>query len=91
MQLYVIILQPFTNLWDSLLQIVNESGLMILSVCYFFFTDMSYNVQSKINVGWTCIFAVLVGVAINGAFILTEIVRSWQRYNREELKNKLRA
>ena len=74
MQLYLIIALPYKSLVDNVLQVFNESGLIVLAVSYFFFTDMTLSIESKQRVGHWLIGAVLFGVAVNSAFILLDVV-----------------
>ena len=82
MQLYVIIQQPFLKTIDTILQVFNESGIIIYAVSYFFFTDMTFSIKSKTRVGWTCVAGVLIGVIVNSSFILWECYKSFKnRHN----------
>lgn len=78
MQLYVIIQQPFVKTIDTVLQVFNESGIIVFAVSYFFFTDMTFSIKSKTRVGWTCVAGVIIGVIVNSAFILWECWRAFK-------------
>lgn len=81
MQLYVIIQQPFVKTLDTVLQVFNESGIIIFAVSYFFFTDMTFSIKSKTRVGWTCVAGVIIGVIVNSAFILWECWKAFKNRN----------
>ena len=78
MQLYVIIQQPYVKTLDTILQVFNESGIIVFAVSYFFFTDMTFSIKSKTRVGWTCVAGVIIGVIVNSAFILWECWTSFK-------------
>lgn len=73
MQLYVIITLPYIELVDNVLQVFNESGLIVLAISYFFFTDMTFSIESKQSVGKWLMFAVIAGVGVNSGFILYDV------------------
>lgn len=74
MQLYVVIILPYKSLRDNVLQVFNESGLIVLAISYFFFTDMTFSIDSKQRVGHWLMGAILFGIAVNSAFILLDVV-----------------
>lgn len=79
MQLYVIIQQPYKKTEDNVLQVFNESGLIVLAVCLFFFTEMTYSLKSKITVGWSVITAVGVGIIINSIFVIMDSIKALKK------------
>ena len=64
---------------------------MILSISFFFFTDMTNSIESKTRVGWTCVAATFIGLTVNSIFVVKEVIVSIRRWLRNKKKRRMRA
>jgi hypothetical protein len=59
---YLLHMRPFYNPWENMMQALNETTFLMVSICYFCFTDFNPDPLIKVYCGWFLIIIVIANL-----------------------------
>ena len=69
MQLYLLIYRPYIRGGDLFMGLINDTLILLNTIFYFFFTDMTLKITPKILVGWCLLWMYSVAICANALYI----------------------